>query len=257
MGKRFVVILASIFSFLLMTVESPGQPDREFLVSAAISLTNAFEELGKTFQGKNKNVRVLFNFAGSGDLMRQIVGGAPVDVFASASPREMDALEQKGLILKDTRKNFAENRVVLVLPARASVPLTSFDDLKRKEVKRIAIGNPQTVPAGRYAEEVLKHFNLSDFVKDKLIFAENVRQVLDYVSRGEVDAGMVYSTDALIKSKQVKIAVEAPPKSHAPVVYPIAVIKGSKKESLGKEFISLVSAKDGREILKRYGFLVP
>jgi molybdate transport system substrate-binding protein len=252
--KVFAVILISIFPLLLMAREGIGQTDKEIIVSAAISLTNAFEEMGKTFQEKQKNVRVLFNFGGSGDLSRQIIGGAPVDVFASASPKDMDDLDKMNMIMKDTRTDFAGNRVVLVVPANATLNLSSFNDLKRGEIKRIAIGNPKTVPAGRYSEEVLKYFNLMDGVKDKLIFAGNVRQVLDYVARGEVDAGMVYSTDAAIKADRVKIAIEASEQSHKPVVYPIAVIKGSKKEILGKEFISFVVSQEGKQIMKKYGF---
>lgn len=252
--KVFAVILISIFPLLLLAREGIGQTGKEIIVSAAISLTNAFEEMGKTFQEKQKNVRVLFNFGGSGDLSRQIIGGAPVDVFASASPKDMDDLDKMNMILKETRTDFAGNRVVLVVPAHATLNLASFNDLKRGEIKRIAIGNPKTVPAGRYSEEVLKYFNLMDGVKDKLIFAGNVRQVLDYVARGEVDAGMVYSTDAAIKADRVKIAVEASEQSHKPVVYPIAVIKGSKKEFLGKEFISFVVSQEGKQIMKKYGF---
>jgi len=255
MNKRaLVLILISICPLLLITRESIGQKDKEIIVSAAISLTNAFEEIGKNFQGKHKNVRFLGNFGGSGALARQIIGGAPVDVFASASPKDMDDLDQMNMILKDTRINFAGNKIVLVVPVNAAFQLTSFHDLKRAEIKRIAIGNPKTVPAGRYAEEVLRHFSLAEALKDKLIFAENVRQVLDYVARGEVDAGMVYSTDAPIKAERVKIAIEASEQSHKPVVYPIAVIKGSKKEILGKEFISFVVSQEGKQIMKKYGF---
>jgi molybdate transport system substrate-binding protein len=199
-------------------------------------------------------VRVLFNFGGSGDLARQIIGGAPVDVFASASPKDMDDLDKMNMILRETRIDFAKNRVVLVVPANAPFSLASFNDLKRGEVKRIAVGNPKTVPAGRYAEEVLKYFNLTEALKGKLIFAENVRQVLDYVARGEVDAGMVYSTDAAIRADRVKIAMEAPEQSHRPVVYPIAVIKGSKQEILGKEFTSVVVSSEGKRVMKKYGF---
>jgi molybdate transport system substrate-binding protein len=144
--------------------------------------------------------------------------------------------------------------MVLVVPLNAPFHLASFNDLKRAEMKRMAIGNPKTVPAGRYSEQVLKHFNLLEAVRNKLVFAENVRQVLDYVARGEVDAGMVYSTDAAIKAERVKIVMEAPEQSHEPVVYPIAVIKGSKKEILGREFISVVGSQEGKQILKQYGF---
>jgi len=252
--KTFVAILICFFPFLLMAREGIGQTDKEMIVSAAISLTNAFEEIAKRFQEKYKSARVLFNFGGSGDLARQIIGGAPVDVFASASPKDMDDLDKMNMLLKDTRTDFAGNRVVLVVPANATLNLSSFNDLKRGEIKRIAIGNPQSVPAGRYSEEVLKYFNLMDGVKDKLIFAGNVRQVLDYVARGEVDAGMVYSTDAAIKADRVKIAIEASEQSHKPVVYPIAVIKGSKKEIPGKEFISFVVSQEGKQIMKKYGF---
>jgi len=114
----------------------------------------------------------------------------------------------------------------------------------------MAIGNPKTVAAGRYAEEVLEHFKLREALKAKLIFAENVRQVLDYVARGEVDAGLLYSTDAAIKADRVKIAMEAPEQGHKPVVYPIAVIKGSKKEIWGRKFISFVVSQEGNQIMK-------
>jgi molybdate transport system substrate-binding protein len=252
--KAFAVILICAIPFLLVARESIGQTQNEIIVSAAISLTNAFEEIRVNFQQTHKNQRVVFNFGGSGDLARQVIGGAPVDVFASASPKDMDDLDKNNLILKDTRRNFAGNKVVLVVPSNSAFPLGSFKDLKRGEIKRIAIGNPKTVPAGRYAEEVLKYFNLTEAVKEKLIFAENVRQVLDYVARGEVDAGMVYSTDAAIKPDRVKISMGAPEQSHTPVVYPIAVIKGTKKEIVGREFISAVMSQEGKQILKKYGF---
>lgn len=252
--KALALILVFIFPLLLITKESVGQTHQEIIVSAAISLTNAFKEIGKSFQQKHKSVRVLFNFGGSGDLARQIIGGAPVDVFASASPGDMDDLDRMNMIAGDTRRDFAGNGIVLIIPANAAFHLTSFHDLKKQEVRRMAIGNPKTVPAGRYSEEVLRHFNLTEAVKGKIIFAENVRQVLDYVARGEVDAGMVYSTDAAIKADRVKIAMEASEQSHRPVVYPIAVTKGSKKEFLGKEFTSAVLSQEGKQILKKYGF---
>jgi molybdate transport system substrate-binding protein len=254
--KIFVIILISIFPLFLMARMSRGEHDSEIIVSAAISLTNAFEEIGTLFKEKQKDVRILFNFGASGDLARQIIAGAPVDVFASASPKDMDDLDQKGLIIKGTRKDFAGNRVVLIIPAKSAIPLTSFNDLKREEFKRIAIGNPKTVPAGRYSEEVLIYFNLIGAVKDRLIFAENVRQVLDYVARGEVDAGMVYSTDALVRAKEVRIVAEAPEQSHRPVLYPIAVVKESKKEALAREFVSVVTSKEGKKVLEKYGFRV-
>jgi molybdate transport system substrate-binding protein len=144
--------------------------------------------------------------------------------------------------------------VVLVNPSLSSIRIESFEDLKKTEVKRIVIGNPKTVPAGRYAEEVLKSLNLWDRILDKLVLAENVRQALDYVARNEVDAGVVYTTDAMIRLKEVKIVMQAPQGSHQPVVYPIGVVKGTKKEFLARDFIAFVVSRDGQDILKKYGF---
>jgi len=251
--RRFVIILI-FFVGLVFVSEITAQSTHEITISAAISLKNAFEDIGKIFKERNPGGRLLFNFGGSGDLARQIEAGAPVDVFAPAAQKDMDDLDQKDLIIKATRKDFARNSLVLIIPMKSPIPLTSFNDLKRGEIQKIAIGNPKTVPAGRYAEEVLRHFNLWEDIKDKLIFAENVRQVLDYVARGEVDAGMVYSTDALVRAKEVRVVAEAPHQSHRQVIYPIAVVKGSKKEVLAREFISVVTSKEGEKILERYGF---
>jgi molybdate transport system substrate-binding protein len=224
-------------------------------VSAAISLKNAFEEIGKAFMQKNPGTKVVFNFGASGDLIRQIEGGAPVDVFASAAQKDMDDIEKKDLITPNSRKDFAKNVVVLVKPGNSNLPIQSLNDLQRGEVKKVAIGNPKTVPAGRYAEEGLRYFNLWDAIKDKLIFAENVRQVLDYVARNEVDAGLVYSTDAIVRSKEVKVVLKLADGSHRPVVYPIAVIKGTKEESLAKAFVYFVISAEGQRILSQYGFI--
>ncbi len=253
--RRFVIVLI-YFVGLVLIPEITAQSTYEITISAAISLKNAFEDIGRIFQERNPGERLLFNFGGSGDLARQIEAGAPVDVFASAAQKDLDDLDQKDMIIKGTRKDFAGNSVVLIIPTKSTIHPTSFNDLRRGEIQKIAIGNPKTVPAGRYAEEVLRYFNLWDGIKDRLIFAENVRQVLDYVARGEVDTGMVYSTDALVRAKEVRIVAEAPEQSHRPVVYPIAVVKGSKKEALAREFIAVVTSREGEKILERYGFRV-
>jgi molybdate transport system substrate-binding protein len=253
--RRFVMVLF-LFVGLLFIPEIKAQSTYEITVSAAISLKNAFEDIGKIFQEKNPEVRMFLNFGASGDLARQIEAGAPADVFASAAQKDMDDLDQKHMIIKGTRKDFAGNRVVLIIPAKSTIPVTQFNDLRKGEIQKIAIGNPKTVPAGRYAEEVLRYFDLWDGIKDKLIFAENVRQVLDYVARAEVDAGIVYSTDAQVRAKEVKIVAEAPKRSHRPIVYPIAVVKGSKKEAVARKFIAVVTSGEGQKILERNGFRV-
>lgn len=260
MGRKFSKVFEASFVLLFLFVgfafvsETTAQSTREITISAAISLKAAFEDIGKTFMERHPGAKVLFNFAGSGALARQIEAGAPVDVFASAGQKDMNDLDQRGMIIKETRKDFVRNSLALITPAKSAIQLTSLGDLRRGEIQKIAIGNPKTVPAGSYAEEALRYFKLWDGLRDKLIFTENVRQVLDYVVRGEVDAGMVYSTDVLARAKDVKIVLEAPIESHQPVIYPIAVVKGSKKETLAKDFIDAVTSREGEKIFERYGF---
>jgi molybdate transport system substrate-binding protein len=226
---------------------------KEITVSAAISLKNAFEEIGELFESSNKGVHVLFNFGASGDLMTQIKGGAPVDLFASAAVKDMDGLAKEGFLLEGTKTNFVTNTVVLIVPASSTVSIATFEDLTRSEIKKIAVGNPQTVPAGRYAEETLQYYKVSERLKDKLILAENVRQVLDYVARGEVDAGVVYATDAIVR-QEVKVAATAPESSHKPVIYPIAIVKDSKNEQVARTFISFVLSEEGKKVFEKNGF---
>ncbi len=227
----------------------------EVTVSAALSLKNAFEEIGKLYEAKYAGSKVRFNFGASGDLVRQIAGGAPVDVFASAAQKDMDDVAARGFLLAGSRVDFAKNRVVLITPERGIVK--SFADLASGRIKRVAAGNPKTVPAGRYAAEVFEYYKVASAIKAKLIYAENVRQVLDYVARGEVDAGVVYATDAATRTKEMRIAGEAPDVSHKPIVYPIAVVKGTGNEAGARAFIDTVRSSEARAVLKRHGFGVP
>jgi len=253
MGRMGFVLV--FLAGLALATEIKAQPPHEITISAAISLKNAFEDIAMVFQERNAGAKLLFNFGASGDLARQIEAGAPVDVFASAAQKDMDDIDRKGLVASNSRKNFAGNAVVLIKPANSNIPINSLEDLRRREVGKIAIGNPKTVPAGRYAEEALRHFNLWEGLKEKLVFAENVRQVLDYVARGEVDAGLVYSTDAMVRSKEVKVVMKLPEGSHQPVIYPIGVVKGTKEESLSRAFVDLVLSAEGQKILSQYGFI--
>lgn len=253
MLKKTLMVFVAVSAFLTSSLTFAGPP-KEIIVSAAISLKNAFEEIGRIYEAKNRGTKIVFNFGASGDLMRQIEGGAPVDVFASAAQKDMDDADKKGLILPGSSVNFTANSVVLAVPVNTTVKITSFEDLKSAGIKKIALGNPKTVPAGRYAEEVFSYYKIIDAIKDKFIYAENVRQVLDYVARGEVDAGVVYSTDAIARSKDVKVAATAPEAGHKQVLYPIAVVKATRNIKAAGEFILLVASPEGTAILGKYGF---
>jgi molybdate transport system substrate-binding protein len=256
MKKLGRLCLITVFLCLAVPLFAFAGSPKDMTVSAAISLKNAFEEIGRLYEAQN-GIKCIFNFGASGDLLKQIAGGAPVDVFASAAQMEMDEAGKQGLIVTGTRADFAANSVVLIIPtgpAGTKTSLKSFEGLSAAEIKKIAVGNPKTVPAGRYAEEVFGYYQMLSSIKDKFIYAENVRQVLDYVARGEVDAGVVYATDTASRSKEIKIIAAAPEASHKPVVYPIAVVKGAKNEADAKKFIALVLSQEGKKILQQYGF---
>jgi len=227
----------------------------ELIVSAASSLNNAFTEVGKEFERINSGTTVVFNFAASGALLQQIDKGAPVDVFAAADQKTMDQAEEKKLLATGSRKNFVTNDLVLIAPKGAKAPVKGLKDLTTKEVVRVALGNPDSVPAGRYTQEALKNEALWEELSSRFIYGDSVRQVLDYVSRGEVDAGFVFATDAVIAKD--KIEVVSTIGSHKPILYPIAVIETSKKKDLAQGFVGFVMGPEGQRILSRYGFGKP
>jgi molybdate transport system substrate-binding protein len=256
MISRGVLILLAIISsaFAFAFYSTAGQQTGEILVSAAISLKKAFEEIASVYE-KQTGIRARFNLGGSGLLQKQIETGAPVDVFAGAGEKQMDDLQRQGLIFPGTRHNFAGNTLVLIAPTRSRISIRSFADLAHPEVGRISIGSPKTVPAGQYSEEALKNLRLWDALKPKIVLAENVRQVLDYVTRGEVDAGIVYSSDMAGVQSEAKIVAHPPKGLHAPIQYPIAVVKQTGNEKAARRFIDLVLSRTGQAILKKYGFL--
>jgi molybdate transport system substrate-binding protein len=231
----------------------PRAAQTELTVSAAISLKDALDEAKQLYTSENPGVSVALNYGASGTLQLQIEQGAPVDIFLSAAPKQMDALDAKGLLLEGTRKNLLLNEVILVVPKDSTISIASFQDLAKPEVKRVALGEPATVPAGQYAKEVLISLGIYDAVNSKAILAKDVRQVLTYVETGNVDAGIVYATDALSSGK-VKVAATAPANSHAPVVYPAAVIKASKNPAAARQFLDFLAGPRGGAIFQKYGF---
>jgi molybdate transport system substrate-binding protein len=230
---------------------------QEAIFSVAISMKDAVEELGRNFSASRPGLTLRYNFGSSGELQKQIEAGAPVDLFISAAQRQMDELQQKNLIVVASRRNFARNVLTVIKPAQSKLDMAKPSDLLDPRVSKITIGNPKTVPVGQYSEESLKALGLWDRVQPKLVLAENVRQALDYVARGEVDAGFVYTTDAAIRRGQVVEAFRPAEDTYRPVVYPAAVVAASKHPALAQAFIDLLVGAEGQAVLARHGFLPP
>ncbi len=227
----------------------------ELTVSAAASLTNAFQELKPLYEATHSGQTLVLNFAASGPLLRQIAEGAPVDVFASADQKTMDQAEEQKLMDPATRVNFATNSLVLIVPADSGLGLKHTAELTGEKVRRIAVGNPESVPAGRYAKAALIAAGLWDTLQPKFIQAESVRQVLDYVGRGEVDAGFVYMTDASIAGD--KISVLETMAGHEPVTYPAAVVAASTHKDTAHRFVRFLLEAEAQAVLAKYGFSKP
>ncbi|MFZ5753250.1 MAG: molybdate ABC transporter substrate-binding protein [Bacillota bacterium] len=251
-----LALLALIFSTFIFGVGCTAKATKPgaLTVSAAASLKDTMEEIKEIYAKENSKVEITYNFGASGALQQQIEQGAPADIFISAAPKQMDELQKKDLIVKDTRKDLLENKVVLVTPKDRRL-ITSFEDLGKKEVQKIAIGAPESVPAGKYAQDALTSLGIWNQIASKLVLAKDVRQVLTYVETGNVEAGIVYQTDAKISHK-VQIAAVAPEKSHAPVVYPIAAIKSSKNMEQAQSFISFLASDKAKAVFEKYGFTV-
>lgn len=223
-------------------------------VSAAASLKEAFNDLNQHFEKKYPQHKVSFNYAASGSLLQQISNGAPVDVFASADLNTMQQAKEKGL-LGGEQKNFVKNALVAIVPKDSALKINALQGLTSPAIKRIAIGNESSVPAGRYTMGALKKDHLDGTLKDKFILTQNVRQALEYVASGNVDIGFVYKTDSTVMADKVKVVYEVPLEN--PVIYPIATIKASKAPAAAQQFVDFVLSPEGQSVLEKYGFSHP
>jgi molybdate transport system substrate-binding protein len=230
-----------------------AQPNQTLLISAAASLQNALVQVNPLFMQRYPNVKLKYNFGASGALQQQIEQGAPVDIFISAGKKQVDALQQKGLILSNTRRNLLTNRLVLVVPKNSTLGITTFRQLSQPSVKKIAVGEPRSVPVGQYTEELFKNLGILNSLKPKFVLGNNVRTVLAAAESGNVDAGVVYATDAKV-SNGVRQVATAPSRLHSPIVYPLAVLKASQNSQAAQAYIQFLASAQARAIFQRYGF---
>ena len=221
-------------------------------VSAAISMKDALEDVARAYESQSGD-KVEMNFGSSGQLMTQVQRGAPVDVFISAAEEQMEQLERGELVNPQTRVVVAGNRLVLVVPNELARAPVSFEGLSDPRFKRISIGHPESVPAGAYAMQVLTKLGILDAVRGRLVYGANVRQVLSYVERGEVEAGIVYRTDVLAGAN-VFVVATADESWHAPIRYPAAVVSASRNGESARRFLAYLAGEAAQQILSRHGF---
>lgn len=239
-----------------MATEPPeAEPETTLTVFAAASLTDAFTEIAAAFDSDNPGVTTVFNFAGSNQLATQINEGAPADVFASADQETMDQAQKQGLVQASQRHDFVSNTLVVIVPVAATKSPRAVADLGDAGYARIAIGLPASVPVGRYTKSVLEAAGLWGAIEPKMIGANNVRQALDYVARGEVDAGFVYSTDAALMPGKVKVALTVP--STRPILYPVAPLTAAPNAPMAQRFVEFLVSPEAQAVLARYGFGKP
>jgi molybdate transport system substrate-binding protein len=264
-----IVLFFAITGALFFNAPAVAAEQKSILVSAAVSLKNVLEQCQKRFEEKNPDVKIKFNFGGSGMLLNQIKSGAPIDLFFSADIRDFDKIDAPDtasaasekpakIIAEGYPKPFAGNELVFIVPKSSEAGPLAFEDLRMDALKKIAIGNPKTVPAGRYADEAIRASGRYEALREKLVLCENVRQVLDYVIRGEVDGGFVYRTDAAQAAVgEIRLAFAVSPEMHAPIVYGLGRLTAANNPELVERFIAFMAGPECREILTAAGFLLP
>lgn len=243
------VLLSFLFALMPMTAHAD-----EILVSAAASLAEVLKEISNGYRSKSKHT-VRFNFGPSSGLARQIEEGAPADIFFSADLPQMDTLDRNGRLEPGTRKNLLSNQLVIIVPADSKLAMASPKDLLKSVVKRIALAEPSSVPVGVYSSKYLADEGLWNQVKAKIVPVQDVRATLAAVESGNVEAGFVYKTDAAV-SKKVKVAFQVPSEKGPKIVYPIAIVKESKRKDAARNFMSYIVSPAAKETFKKYGFIV-
>lgn len=256
--KKFYGLLASLLLLVGILAGCGSQESNsntteevELTISAAASLQESLEELQKIYEKEHPSIKITYNFGGSGALQQQIVKGAPVDLFFSAAEDKFDELVNEGLIDKTQGTDLLANELVLVVPTENEKQIQSFEDLKKAD--KIALGTPETVPAGQYGVESLQNMKLWETIESKVVYTKDVRQVLTYTETENVDAGIVYKTDALV-SEKVDVIATANADTHTPIIYPVGVIKDSKHTKEAEDFYRYLQSDEAMKVFEKYGF---
>ena len=245
------IFSTALLAVLALSTGCHGPQKPLLTLSVAASLQDAIVEVEQDYQREHGAVEFRNNFGSSGTLAREIEEGAPVDAFLSAGAKPMDDLQAKDMLVAGTRMNLLRNSLVLIVPRDSK--LTGFDGLDDERVRLLAMGDPAGVPAGQYGRETLTSLQLYDKLRSKIVLGKDVRQVLTYVETGNAEAGLVYATDARISTK-VRVAAVAPESSHQPIVYPLAIVAGSRNQEAARAFLAYLTSPSAKAVFARHGF---
>lgn len=251
--NNFLILILLLFlSCTFITgCQSTANKD-ELIISAAASMKDSMLAIKTAYEDEHPDITITLNFGSSGSLQHQIEQGSPTDLFISASQSKMQALEDQELLLDSSRKKLLTNELVLIAPKDTTIT-GNFDTLLIKDFTSFAIGEPASVPAGKYAKEALENLDYYKDLTDKLIFAKDVREVLTWVETGNVDGGIVYATDAKT-TDNITVVAHAPIDAYTPIEYPVAIIKTTPHETLAKDFMQYLFSDNGLTIFESYGF---
>lgn len=249
--KRLLVILLG--GLVSVGMGMPRLSAAEVKVFAAASLTHVMQALAQDYESRSED-KIIFNFAGSNILARQIVQGAPADLFLSADEAQMDVVARAGLLVDGTRQDILSNRLVMIVPGESAASVQAPGDLAKADFKRIALADPKTVPAGVYAKAYLDKEGVWSAIKDKIIPVENVLAALAAVSSGNADIGIVYKTDALL-SKKIKVIYEVPAAEGPKILYPMALVKNSGDTKAAEKFLKYLESPVATKLFAQYGFI--
>jgi molybdate transport system substrate-binding protein len=246
-----------VLAVAVVTGPGTAAAQEQLSLFVAVSLREAIEEIGKRFALDRPGLRLRYTFGASGDLQKQIEGGAPTDVFVSAGPRQVDELEQAGRLVPDSRVVLAGNVLVAIRPTDTALDVPGPSNLLDRRVQKVGIGDPRSVAAGQSAEESLRALGLWERLRPKLVLAESARQVLDQVVRGEVDVGFVYATDAVTRIGRVRLAFAVPENTHRPILHSAAILKATRNLAVARAFIAFLRGAEAQVVIGRLGFEPP
>lgn len=255
--KWLIVCVCACFLTLIPSGLMPldaQSPATTLTISSGAGLRDVMLNIQQAYSQQTPRVKINYNFAASGVLRQQIEQGAAIDVALLASQMDMDDLQSQNLLVNNTRKNLLRSNIALIVP-RKSAGITKFQHLANNRVKRIAIGEPRSVPVGKFAQEVFAYFGLAQQVQPKLVYAKSALEIISYVASGNVDAGITHDT-SVNQNPEVKIVAIAPTNSHTPVIYPVAVLKNSKNLAVAQAFVQFLSSQAARSIFQKAGYSI-